>query len=95
MDFNRNHFFMAGLVLLVLGIQMRFVESFVLSSESTHFLATRMNASPPASGLASILPSSSNMPRKTLHPPEWLGWALMSVGAVLILHSLAMPRPAG
>ena len=26
-------------------------------------------------------------------PPEWLGWATVSVGSVLILHSLAMPRP--
>ena len=34
-------------------------------------------------------------PRKVLQPPEWLGWCLMSVGAVLILHSLAMKGPGG
>jgi len=94
MEFNRNHYFMAGLVLLMLGMQIRFVETFVLNSESTRFLATKFNASTPASGIAKILPSSSSMPRKAVHPPEWLGWALMSIGSVLILHSLAMPRPA-
>jgi hypothetical protein len=28
-----------------------------------------------------------------LRPPVWLGYALMSVGGVLMLHSLAMKRP--
>ena len=41
MEFNRNHYFLAGLVVLLLGIQVRMVDSFVLSSESTRFLATR------------------------------------------------------
>jgi hypothetical protein len=31
----------------------------------------------------------------TVKPPEWLGWCLMSVGAVLALHSLSMPKPGG
>jgi hypothetical protein len=95
MDFNRNHYFMAGLVLLVLGIQMRFVESLVLNSDTTRFLAARLDSGTPATGMAKILPPSSNVARKALHPPEWLGWALMSVGSVLILHSLAMPKPSG
>ena len=30
---------------------------------------------------------------KSLQPPEWLSWCLISVGAVLCLHSLAMPKP--
>ncbi len=94
MEFNRNHYFLAGLVVLMLGIQVRVVDSFVLSSESTRFLATRF---PNARGatLATMSPSSSSGPRKTLRPPDWLGWALISVGSVLVLHSLAMPRPAG
>ena len=41
MEFNRNHYFLAGLVVLFLGIQMRMVDSFILSSESTRFLASR------------------------------------------------------
>jgi len=95
MEINRNHYFLAGLVILMLGIQIRMVDSFVLSSESTRFLASRL---PNAKGatFATMVPAGSSAgPRKTLHPPEWLGWALLSVGSVLVLHSLAMPRPAG
>jgi hypothetical protein len=95
MEFNRNHYFLAGLVVLFLGIQMRMVDSFVLTSESTRFLATRFQSAPGA-GVARMVPAgSSSGPRKTLRPPEWLGWALISIGSVLVLHSLAMPRPAG
>jgi hypothetical protein len=32
-------------------------------------------------------------PRRTLRPPTWLGFALISIGAVLVLHSLAMKKP--
>ena len=28
-----------------------------------------------------------------VEPPSWLGWALVSVGSVLILHSLALKKP--
>jgi hypothetical protein len=33
-------------------------------------------------------------PQKVIQPPDWLSWCLISVGAVLALHSLAMPKPA-
>jgi len=95
MEFNRNHYFMAGLVVLVLGIQMRMVDSFVLSSESTRFLATRFQNAKGATFAQMVPAGSSSGPRKTLRPPEWLGWAMISFGSVLVLHSLAMPRPAG
>ena len=32
--------------------------------------------------------------RKTVVPPDWIGWALVSLGSVLILHALALPKPA-
>ena len=38
-------------------------------------------------------PGTPAAPRKVLQPPEWLSWCLISVGAVLCLHSLAMPKP--
>jgi hypothetical protein len=34
-------------------------------------------------------------PKKVIQPPEWLGWCMMSIGGVLILHSLAMRKPGG
>ena len=39
---NRNHFFLVGLVLLYVGLQFRFVETFVLNDKSSKFLAQRL-----------------------------------------------------
>ena len=30
---------------------------------------------------------------RRVRPPKWVGWAMLSVGGVLIFHSLAMRRP--
>jgi hypothetical protein len=91
MEFNRNHFFALGLVLLFLGIQFRNVESFTLNQRTSKFLAERMNRSGDGPLLASIGPT----PLRTIQPPEWVGFALVSVGTVLVLHSLAMKKPGG
>lgn len=97
MEINRNQWFMAGIVVLLLGIQFRLVESFVLNDKTTQFLAERSGDSLSA-GIASLngaLPTPGASARKEIRPPQWLGWMLMSVGSVLILHSLAMKRPEG
>ena len=95
MDINRNQYFLAGLVLLLLGLQFRLVESVELTPRCVDFLGQHTNQ------LAILVNSTTETsagletkkPEKTLHPPQWLGWALMSFGAVLILHSFAMKRP--
>lgn len=92
-EFNRNQFFMAGVFLVLLGIQFRLVDSATLNEKTTRFLASH-SSSAATSGMLAILPSSS-VPKKVIHPPQWLGWSLVSVGAVCILHSLAMKRPGG
>ncbi len=98
MDINRNQWFMAGLVLLLLGIQFRLADSFVLTAEFTQVLAegtgTRVAAADTTTSL--MKPFQSAPPaNKTVTPPEWLGWALLSIGLVLTLHSMAMKRPEG
>jgi hypothetical protein len=97
MELNRHHYFFAGLLILFLGIEFRTVEAFVLNEKSTNFLADKLGKSPVEEGsaLRAFFPAAGPLPRKTVRPPEWLGWCLMSVGAVLILHSLAMPKPGG
>ena len=37
MEFNRNHFFALGLVLLLLGVQLRNFESFTLNERTSKF----------------------------------------------------------
>ncbi len=95
MDVNRNQWFLAGLVLLLLGIQFRLVYSAVLTPEFTQFLAER-TSHPLASVNAatqSLTPSQTPIAQKTVVPPEYLGWALLSLGSVLVLHSMSMKRP--
>jgi hypothetical protein len=92
MELNRNHYFMAGMVLLLLGIQLRLVDSYVLNEHSTRML----NARAENGSLANVGAMFQNVTapsRKVIKPPESLGWALMSVGSVLILHALAMKGP--
>jgi hypothetical protein len=93
MDLNRHQFLFIGLMVLLIGLQFRYVSAYVLNPEATKFLAERTGQSSPAYQLFSATAGASAGPRKVLEPPEWLSWCLMSVGAVLCLHSLAMPRP--
>jgi hypothetical protein len=100
MDFNRNQCFMAGLVVLLLGVQLRMVEVFVLNERATQFLAQRMqalkgNEVASASDLPTIFAAQAPVAKKRIQPPKWLGWVLVSVGSVLVLHSLAMKKPGG
>jgi hypothetical protein len=93
MDLNRHQFFFIGLLVLLIGVQVRYVSSYVLNPQATKFLAERTGNSSAATSLFTATSGTFAAPRKVLQPPEWLSWCLMSVGAVLCLHSLAMPKP--
>ncbi len=96
MDINRNQFFMVGVIVLLLGIQFRAVDTFVFNDKFTKFVAERLPSTSNAEASAlSFYPSGAPMVGKTFKPPQWLGWSLLSVGSVLILHSLAMKKPGG
>lgn len=96
MDINRNQYFLAGLVLLLLGIEFRSVESVQLTPEFTNFLAERTGHPAVAASdtIDSLVGAKTSLPPKTVAIPEWIGWCFLSIGAVLTLHSLAMQRPA-
>ena len=100
MDFNRNQFFMAGLIVFLLGIQLRMVEAFVLNERATQFLAQRIqqfkgNQVASTSDLPTLFAAQAPIAKKRMEPPKWIGWAMVSVGSVLILHSLALKKPGG
>ena len=90
MELNRNQFFMAGIFVLLIGIQFRLLDSATLNEKTTAFLLKHSSS---ASTMA-IMPLTG-MAKKVIHPAPWIGWSLISVGAVCILHSLAMKKPGG
>ena len=98
-EINRNQYFMIGVVLLALGIQFRLVDSVTLTQEASQFLAKQFQAKKaepsdvPTAFVAAAEDPKVLAGKKTIKPPQWLGWALISMGGVLVLHSLAMPKP--
>ena len=95
MEVNRNQYFMVGMVVLLLGIQFRLLDSFVLNERSTKFLAKRMGKKADVMAIETFqaIGFESAPTRKTIRPPQWIGWAMVSFGAVLVLHSLALRKP--
>jgi hypothetical protein len=100
MEFNRNQYFLAGMVVFLLGIQLRLVDAFVLNERATQFLAQRMQqikgqqvAS--AGEMQTLLAAQGTGANHRVIPPRWLGWSLVSIGSVLILYSLALKKPGG
>jgi hypothetical protein len=91
MDLNRHQFLFIGLLVLFVGLQVRYVSSYVLNPQTTQFLADHTGQG--ASSFAAATAGTFGAARKIIQPPEWLSWCLISVGAVLCLHSLAMPKP--
>ncbi len=81
------------MVVVLLGVQFRLIDSITLNEKTTQFLLAHSGSGATA-GLASLI-STTDVPKKVVHPPQWLGWSLMSIGAVCILHSLAMKKPGG
>lgn len=95
MDITRNQFFFAGLLCLLLGAQFRMVDTVELTPEFTQFLAERTGHPLASVNAASGLLTSSQQPlaKKSVRPPDWLGWSLVSIGSVLVLHSWGMKKP--
>ena len=78
---NRNYYFLIGMVILLLGLQFRAVKSFTINEKTSHFITTKL-----AKGVAadvdaapSTLAESSPSVR-TVKPPRWIGFALLSMG---------------
>jgi hypothetical protein len=96
MEINRNQYFLAGLVLLFLGLQIFRIDSVVLTPECAKFLALDGDSQAVAASdsMSGVIRAETGSGSKKFQPPEWISWALMCAGAVLILHSWAMPRPS-
>lgn len=86
---NRNHYFMLGTVLLLLGITIFKLDNVTLNEQSTKFVAQQMGTVP-ENGLVQVA-----SPKKTIVVPPWLRFSLVSIGAILMLHAIGMQKPGG
>ncbi|WP_442505110.1 hypothetical protein SH528x_003885 [Novipirellula sp. SH528] len=90
----RHRYFFLGLLLVLLGVQFRMVDSFVLNESTTRTLA-RFSETSTASNtpsLGSLLIRVHPKPMKRVEPPRWLGLSMIAFGAVITLHAFAMPK---
>ncbi len=86
-------FFTIGVVLLLLGLQVRMVDTFVLTPKASHFVETKIKNVGQASNpyaYDSVLLTAGPTPKKSITPPRWMGLALISVGAVLVFHGVSL-----
>lgn len=74
----------AGVVLILLGIQLRLVESYVLTPAATSFLAqvTGPETESPEGTFRQFMVENTR-PKHRVQPWPWLGWACLSTGGVL------------
>ncbi|MFN7733825.1 MAG: hypothetical protein ACK5OB_18150 [Pirellula sp.] len=96
MQLDRNRYFMLGVVLFFMGMQFRLVDSFVLNENSTRALQRIVKQAKVAEGgnpgAANPFMQSVPIPKKSFKPPQWLGFVLLTVGGVVSLHALVLPK---
>ncbi len=94
MSMYRNRYFLAGILLILVGIQFRMVDSFVLNESATSAL-TRVSKTVTVadnSGMNSLMMSVYPTQRKRVEPPRWLGLAMIAVGSIVACHAIAIPK---
>jgi hypothetical protein len=93
MDIDRNRYFMFGIILFLLGLQFRIVDSFVLNESTTRAMHRFAQQSKITDrNLATDVYMQVSTPKKSMRPPNWLGLVLLTVGGVMSLHALVLPR---
>lgn len=84
---NRNHYMAIGVILLLLGLVILKIDVVTLNDTSTKFLAQQLGTEMQA-GIVEAAPV-----KKTITIPPWTRFLCISVGAILMLHAMAMPKP--
>lgn len=95
MTLDRNRYFMFGVILFLLGVQFRMVDSFVLNEGSTRALQRIVKeakvADAKGAASSSFMQATPSVKKSFKHPP-WLGFVLLTVGGVMSLHALVLPK---
>ena len=78
-----------GIVLLLFGLQLRTVETYVCTPQATQLLADWFGPDEQtAQGAFHRFMAETTVHRHQFHPPPWLGWAVLSLGGVLFVHGI-------
>ena len=89
----RSRYFLIGVLLILLGVQFRMVDSFVLNAPATEMLTTVTEKVKVAStSNSSLFTRLYRSPTYRVTPPRWLGLAMIAVGAVISFHAMSVPR---
>lgn len=88
-----------GLFLVLLGVQFRLVDTYVLNEKASRVVAEKLR--PQRQSADAVFPSlatasydsyltgisalAAELPRESIKPPRWLAWSLISAGAVMVL----------
>ena len=80
---------------MVFCLPFRIFDSVWLNEKTTQFLTQRswVTTDETAGRAGGLFTLEMSPPRKMVRLPVWLGWAMLSVGGVLILHSFALRKP--
>jgi len=99
MELNRNHYLLLGIVLILLGVQFRYVSAVVLNDKASQFVSQKLGKVPtPVANRPSFTTAMLSAPppaQRTVELPRWLGYSLISVGSILVLHAVMMNKPGG
>ncbi|HEV7283179.1 MAG TPA: hypothetical protein VGN57_23440 [Pirellulaceae bacterium] len=96
MDLKRHHFLLIGLLALAIGTEFRLVDNFTLNEPAAKFLAQKLERVRPGSAQELIVAATGTPePYRVISPPKWIGWSLISIGAVLTFQSLSMRKEGG
>ncbi|MCO8122839.1 hypothetical protein NHH03_13915 [Stieleria sp. TO1_6] len=94
MALYRNRYFLSGILLILLGLQFRRVESFVLNEKTTRMVAkvTKTPLVDNSTTLGTIFEPVTPIPRKKVTPPRWVGLSMIAVGCVITFHAFSIPK---
>jgi hypothetical protein len=82
----RSFFLSLGLITGLLGVSCLAIDRVVLKTPSDR------RALP---GLRNLVTGVSNDRKQVIEPPDWMAYALMSVGSVMTLYTVALPGSKG
>ncbi len=94
MSIYRNRYFLLGILLVLLGLQFRRVESFVLNERTTRLVAKVANKPivDNTTTIGSIFEPVTPPPKKKVTPPRWLGLSMIAAGIVISFHAISIKK---